>query len=158
GFSMTQKCVSCSRSSAPMDSSMPRIPISSSVELKSALWKEADMSEVDTPSTYRILDTHTVPAFLAGLPGMRARLGGTPEGWQVHEVGDGNLNLVFIVRGTTGSVCVKQALPYVRVAGAAWPMTLERAFFEASYYSAIAPFVGGLIPEIYHYDPALYCT
>jgi 5-methylthioribose kinase len=36
-------------------------------------------------------------------------------------------------------------------------MTLERAFFEASYYSAVAPSVGGLIPKVYHYDAELYC-
>jgi 5-methylthioribose kinase len=116
------------------------------------------MPGVDTPPTYRILDTDTVPAFIGSLPEIRALLGGRPESWRVHEVGDGNLNLVFIVQGADGSVCLKQALPYVRVAGASWPMTLERAFFEASYYSAVAPCVGGLIPRIYHYDPELYCT
>jgi 5-methylthioribose kinase len=116
------------------------------------------MPGVDRPATYRILDTDTVPALIASLPEIRARLGGRPESWRTHEVGDGNLNLVFIVKGTDGSVCVKQALPYVRVAGASWPMTLERAFFEASYYAAVAPCVGGLIPRIYHYDPELYCT
>ncbi len=116
------------------------------------------MPGVDTPSTYRILDTDTVPDFIAAVPQVRDLLGGRPESWQVREVGDGNLNLVFIVQGGGGSVCVKQALPYVRVAGASWPMTLERAFFEASYYSAVAPFVGGLIPEIHHYDAELYCT
>jgi len=115
------------------------------------------MPGADTPPTYRILDTDTVPALIGALPGIRARLGGAPESWRVHEVGDGNLNLVFIVEGAGGSVCVKQALPYVRVAGESWPMTLERAFFEASYYSAVAPSVGGLIPEVYHYDAELYC-
>ena len=115
------------------------------------------MPGVDTPPTYRILDTDTVPALIGALPAIRARLGGAPESWRVHEVGDGNLNLVFIVEGTDGSVCVKQALPYVRVAGESWPMTLERAFFEASYYSAVAPSVGGLIPQVYHYDAELYC-
>jgi 5-methylthioribose kinase len=112
----------------------------------------------ETPSTYRILDTRTVPSFVGSLPEIRAVLGGRPESWQVREVGDGNLNLVFIVQGAQASVCVKQALPYVRVAGASWPMTLERAFFEASYYSAVAPHVGALVPRTYHYDPALYCT
>ena len=116
------------------------------------------MPGVDTPSTYRILDIDTVPGFIGSLPEIRALLGGPPESWQVHEVGDGNLNLIFIVQGRDGSVCVKQALPYVRVAGASWPMTLERAFFEASYYSAVAPYVDGLIPKLYHYDPELYCT
>jgi 5-methylthioribose kinase len=116
------------------------------------------MPEVDTPSTYRILDIDTVPDFIGSLPEIRALLGGQPESWRVHEVGDGNLNLIFIAQGRDGSICVKQALPYVRVAGTSWPMTLERAFFEASYYSAVAPFVGGLIPKIYHYNPDLYCT
>jgi 5-methylthioribose kinase len=115
------------------------------------------MPGVDTPSTYRILNIDTVPDFVGSLPEIRALLGGQPESWRVHEVGDGNLNLIFIVQGGDGSVCVKQALPYVRVAGASWPMTLERAFFEASYYSAVAPYVGGLIPKLYHYDPELYC-
>ena len=110
------------------------------------------------PSTYRILDTDTVPAFIGSLHEIRALLGGCPESWRVHEVGDGNLNLVFIVQGVDGSVCVKQALPYVRVAGPSWPMTLERAFFEASYYAAVTPHVAGLTPRIYHYDPELYCT
>jgi 5-methylthioribose kinase len=34
--------------------------------------------------------------------------------WLGVQVGDGNLNLVFIVKGPSGSVVVKQALPYVR--------------------------------------------
>jgi 5-methylthioribose kinase len=116
------------------------------------------MPEADTPSSYRILDTDSIPAFLGSLTDIRTRLGGPPQGWRVKEVGDGNLNLVFIVEGPAGSVCVKQALPYVRVAGTSWPMTLERAFFESSYYAAVAPWVGGLIPRIHHYDPKLYCT
>jgi 5-methylthioribose kinase len=116
------------------------------------------MRSAAPPPAYRILDTDTVPAFINSLPEIRALLGGPPESWRVHEVGDGNLNLVFIVRGREGSLCVKQALPYVRVAGSSWPMTLERAFFEASYYSAVAPYVGGLIPRVHHYDRELYCT
>jgi 5-methylthioribose kinase len=47
-----------------------------------------------------------------------------------HQVGDGNLNLVFIVRGPAETVVVKQALPYVRCVGESWPLTLDRAFYE----------------------------
>jgi 5-methylthioribose kinase len=36
-------------------------------------------------------------------------------------------------------------------------MPLERAYFEHSYYAAVAPHVGGLIPRLYHYSPTLYC-
>jgi 5-methylthioribose kinase len=115
------------------------------------------MPALDTPASYRVLEPDTVPALLASLPQVGRLLGGQPQNWRVREVGDGNLNLVFIVQGATGSVCVKQALPYVRVAGTSWPMTLERAYFEASYYAAVANHVDGLIPQVYHYDPQLYC-
>lgn len=98
---------------------------------------------------YRMLDEHQLPALLDSLPRVRARLGGQPDQWRIREVGDGNLNLVFIVEapaveGPKASVCVKQAQPYVRAAGPSWPMSLERAYFERSYYLAVAPHVGTL--------------
>ncbi len=116
------------------------------------------MSEAKSHSGYRILEPASLLARLGDLQDVRARLGHRPENWQIREVGDGNLNLVFIVEGPDGSVCVKQALPYVRAAGPSWPMSPERAFFENAYYSAVAPYVGSSIPEIYHYDAELYCT
>jgi 5-methylthioribose kinase len=110
----------------------------------------------DTPPGYRALDEKSLPAFLAGLPDVAARLGGDPASWKFVEVGDGNLNLVFLVEGADGGVCVKQALPYVRLVGEAWPMTLKRAFFENEYLRVQGPHVGRLAPEVYHYDPELY--
>jgi 5-methylthioribose kinase len=107
--------------------------------------------------SYRMLDTAGLVGLLEGL-GSRVRLGGAPSDWRIREVGDGNLNLVFLIDGPEGSVCVKQALPYVRAAGPSWPMSLERAFFENAYFRAVAPHVGSRIPEIFHYDPVLYCT
>jgi 5-methylthioribose kinase len=109
-------------------------------------------------AAYRILDATSVLRVLEDLPDVRARLGGRSGDWRVREVGDGNLNLVFIVEGPAGSVCVKQALPYVRAAGPSWPMSPQRALFENAYYRAVAPHVGASIPQIYHYDPELYCT
>ncbi len=41
---------------------------------------------------------------------------------QVQEVGDGNINFVYIVTGPTGAVCIKQGLPFVRIASE-WPLT-----------------------------------
>src|SRR6202165_1359056 len=116
------------------------------------------MADEKELSGYRILDPTSLTALLGSLADVRALLGGRTEQWKIREVGDGNLKLVFIVEGTDGSVCVKQALPYVRAAGPSWPMSPERAFFENSYYIAVAPYVGASIPRIYHYDPELYCT
>jgi 5-methylthioribose kinase len=115
------------------------------------------MTTPDTPPGYEPLDTARLVALLAGHEGIRVRLGGMPARWAVREVGDGNLNLVFIVVGPSGSVCVKQALPYVRVAGPSWPLSLDRVYYEQAYYKAIAAHVRGLVPEVLHYDPALYC-
>ena len=111
---------------------------------------------LETPPGYRALDERGVAAFLAGLPSIRARLGGSPDVWRVHEVGDGNLNLVFIVEGPDGDVCVKQALPYVRLVGESWPFPLDRAFFEHRASSLHARFAPRLVPEMLHYEPALF--
>ena len=108
--------------------------------------------------THRILDRESLPVFLGRLGDVNALLGARPQDWQVREVGDGNLNLVFIVEGPNGAACVKQALAYVRVAGPSWPMSPQRAFFENAYYRAVAPYVGDRIPRIYHYDAELHCT
>jgi 5-methylthioribose kinase len=109
-------------------------------------------------SDYRILDGQGAIALLQTLPEICTRLGGRRSDWRIREVGDGNLNLVFLVDGPDGTVCVKQALPYVRAAGPSWPMSLDRAFYENAYYRAVAPHVGRRIPEIYHFDPAMFCT
>ena len=116
------------------------------------------MAGAAADASYRMLDAAGVTALLGERDALRARLGGRPERWQIREVGDGNLNLVFIVEGPAGALCVKQALPYVRAAGPSWPMSLERAYFENAYYRAVAPHVGRRMPEIHHYDAVLYCT
>lgn len=111
---------------------------------------------ITTPEGYRALSERTLADYLAELPVIRTRLGGHPEDWRVSEVGDGNLNLVFIVEGPAGDLCVKQALPYVRLVGEAWPLGLKRAWFEhraAAIQSRHAP---EQIPEVLHYDERLY--
>ncbi len=97
-----------------------------------------------------------MPAHLAALPSIRERLGGRPEGWRVREVGDGNLNLVFLVDGPEGSVCVKQALPYVRLVGESWPLGLERARFEWEALVVEHRLAPGRVPEPLHFDPKLF--
>ena len=109
-----------------------------------------------TPDGYRALDDKTVAAYLAGLPEIGRRLGGAPNAWRVSEVGDGNLNLVFMVEGPDGDLCVKQALPYVRLVGDSWPLDLRRAWFEHRAASTQARHTHGRIPQLLHYDEQLY--
>ena len=90
--------------------------------------------------------------FAAAHPAVAAILGGAPAGWSVREVGDGNLNMVFIVKGPGGGVCIKQALPYVRVVGDGWPLPLDRAYFEYEALTAEAGIVPDLVPRIHAFD------
>jgi hypothetical protein len=56
---------------------------------------------------YRILHEAALRDYLAGLPDLVALLGAEPVSWSITEVGDGNLNLVFIVKGDRGGVAVE---------------------------------------------------
>lgn len=107
---------------------------------------------------YRALSVETVPEYLTALPKCAAQLGGAAKDWNVREVGDGNLNLVFLVDGPKGSLCVKQALPYVRLVGESWPLPLTRAHYE---YLALKSQVGitpERVPALYHHDADLALT
>lgn len=103
-------------------------------------------------TAYRALNDGSLPGVLSEQPNIRDRLGGTPEAWIVEEVGDGNLNLVFIVKGPAGAVVVKQALPYVRLVGDSWPLPLDRSYYEHMALSEQARHAPKLVPKIHHYD------
>lgn len=103
-------------------------------------------------SDYEALTPETLPTRLGSLESMTKSLGSNVSGWQVREVGDGNLNLVFIVEGSAGSVIVKQALPYVRLVGDSWPLPLKRAFFEYHALIRQAERDPGSVPEVLHFD------
>ncbi|HUN50710.1 MAG TPA: S-methyl-5-thioribose kinase [Candidatus Sulfotelmatobacter sp.] len=104
---------------------------------------------------YRILDEAGLRRYLAGLPAVAARLGGAPSAWSIAEVGDGNLNLVFIVKGTTGGLVVKQALPYVRLVGESWPLPLSRSHYECLALRRQAVLAPDRVPAVFHQDEPL---
>ncbi len=103
-------------------------------------------------SQYTPFSTESLPGYLADVPAIADRLGGDQSVWKVREVGDGNLNLVFIVDGEKETIIVKQALPYVRLVGDSWPLPLYRAFFE--YHALIRQEARdpGSVPEVFHFD------
>ena len=105
-----------------------------------------------SPEGYAPLSTETVAARLAPLPAVAQRLGGGPADWTAAEVGDGNLNFVFILTGPEGQLIAKQALPYVRLVGDSWPLPLERSWFEYNALVRHAARDPGSVPEVYHFD------
>ncbi len=45
----------------------------------------------------------------------------------VTQVGDGNINFVYIIEGPSGALALKQCLPFVRCVGESWPLTQVEA-------------------------------
>ena len=81
---------------------------------------------------YELLTVETVVDYVADRDALGSRLARVDS---VREVGDGNLNLVFVVSGEApdgdaAGLVVKQALPYVR-ADPSWPMSPTRNHAEA---------------------------
>lgn len=103
---------------------------------------------------YLALTVETLPVRLSGISAMVASVGPDPKAWNVEEVGDGNLNLVFIVSGPAGKVVVKQALPYVRLVGDSWPLPLYRAYYEYHALTRQAVRAPHSVPEILFFDDA----
>ena len=77
-----------------------------------------------------------------------------------REIGDGNLNLVFhVTQPSTGpGVIVKQALPYAKVVGESWPLTLDRARIESEALKLEGQFAPGLVPQVYYTDNTMAIT
>ncbi|MBR0903313.1 S-methyl-5-thioribose kinase [Bradyrhizobium liaoningense] len=112
----------------------------------------------DRAGDYRILHEAALRDYLASLSDIAALLGGEPASWAITEVGDGNLNLVFIVKGGRGGIAVKQALPYVRLVGESWPLPLSRAHYEYLALSKQAQLAPGLVPALLHHNEPLALT
>ncbi|MCJ7781405.1 MAG: S-methyl-5-thioribose kinase [Acidimicrobiia bacterium] len=102
---------------------------------------------------YEILTPTTVPAYIDSMPNLAGIV--DTSTLEVAEVGDGNLNLVFVCRDAAGNgICLKQSLPYVRLVGEAWPLTPERVIAEARGLAAAAASTPHLIPAYYGVDEA----
>ena len=105
---------------------------------------------------YEFLSQETVADYIRGRRELDGHIN-PDEIDSVTEVGDGNLNLVFIVKDTSGkSVVLKQALPYVRLVGPEWPMTPMRAAKEAHALLTHGALVPELVPATHFYDADRY--
>ncbi|WCK55648.1 S-methyl-5-thioribose kinase [Aneurinibacillus sp. Ricciae_BoGa-3] len=108
-------------------------------------------------TAYRSLTEEEAIAYARNIPNL------FPEDADLvsREIGDGNLNLVFHItdRGPSGkSIIFKQALPYARVVGESWPLTLDRARIESEALILQNELCPGFVPEVYHYDTDLALT
>ncbi|KAJ8768994.1 hypothetical protein K2173_023989 [Erythroxylum novogranatense] len=111
-----------------------------------------------TFSQFRPLDEKILIEYIKSTPALSDKIGNKFDDLKIKEVGDGNLNFVYIVVGSTGSFVVKQALPYVRLIGESWPMSKERAYFESLTLKKHGKLCPEHVPEVYHFDRTMSLT
>ncbi|MCZ8513475.1 S-methyl-5-thioribose kinase [Paenibacillus filicis] len=107
-------------------------------------------------STYQALSEAEAVAYARKLPNLFQ-----PDSELTsQEIGDGNLNLVFhIVEPSTGkSIILKQALPYAKVVGESWPLSLDRARIEAEALIIQGELCPDLVPVVHAAEPELALT
>lgn len=75
-----------------------------------------------------------------------------------HEIGDGNLNYVFRLHDGEHGIIVKQALPYAKVVGESWPLSLGRATIENQALQIFGKYVPEYAPKVYGHDETLAVT
>ncbi len=73
------------------------------------------------------------------------------------EIGDGNLNYVFVVSNENRDkqLVVKQAVPYLRYFGEAYPLSRDRMNYEIDSMMLYGDIIGEHIPKIYHSDKSM---
>ncbi|CAL0300350.1 unnamed protein product [Lupinus luteus] len=101
---------------------------------------------------FRPLNEKSLIEYIKSVPTLSSKLANNFDDITIKEVGDGNLNFVFIVSNSSGSFVIKQALPYVRCIGESWPMTKERAYFESVALKEEGRLIPEHVPEVYHFD------
>ena len=104
---------------------------------------------------YKILNTQNTEEYLFSLPAIREFF--DSQNLEVKEIGDGNLNFVFLATSkadSTKSLIVKQAVPYLRCVGEEYPLSRERMTYEIRSLETFAT-LSEHIPTIYHSDEAM---
>lgn len=62
---------------------------------------------------YRRLDEDSLIEYIKGTPSLSSKIGNKFDDLTIKEVGDGNLNFVYIVIGTSGSFVIKQVPRFI---------------------------------------------
>lgn len=100
-----------------------------------------------------VLTVESVPGYLAARDDLAALI--DLGSITVREIGDGNLNLVFVVQDAAGrGLVLKQSLPYVRMVGESWPLSQDRILAEARGYDAAVAHSPDTIPTYHGLDHA----
>jgi len=101
---------------------------------------------------YQELHVDTIVEYLKNIEEIRHYFG-IDEELAVEEIGDGNLNYVYIVRAQEDinkALVVKQAVPYLRIVGEDFPLGRERMTYEIRALQEFKKLALSFVPKIYY--------
>lgn len=105
--------------------------------------------------TYKVLDKTSILDYVERQPDILKVLGPVSNTCRVEEIGDGNLNYVYKITNPDRpdqSVILKQAVPYLRMAGEGWPLGRDRMTYEIRSLQTYNQLVPDFVPACYHSD------
>jgi len=100
---------------------------------------------------YKALDIDSICSYLSEIEEVKAFFGG--DAIEATEIGDGNLNFVYLVRSVSDpskAVIAKQAVPYLRIAGEGFPLSRERMTYEIRALYRFKELSPDYVPDIYY--------
>ncbi len=99
---------------------------------------------------YKILDKDNIVEYLYSIDSIKAYF--SNDSLEVAEIGDGNLNYVFIIKSQSDpkkALILKQAVPYLRCVGEEYPLSKERMTYEIRALSSFAQITSEYVPKLY---------
>ncbi|RLA68967.1 MAG: S-methyl-5-thioribose kinase [Epsilonproteobacteria bacterium] len=106
--------------------------------------------------TYTKLDADSIISYILSIDTLHHFFG--TDTLEASEIGDGNLNYVYIVRAADHpekALILKQAVPYLRIAGEGYPLSRDRMSYEIrslKLYNALIP---QHVPDVLYADEAM---
>lgn len=99
---------------------------------------------------YKILNLSNIKDYLYSIKNIKEYF--QEEDLKIDEIGDGNLNYVFIIKSVKDekkALILKQAVPYLRCVGEEYPLSKERMTYEIRALKKAYEFTPNNIPKIY---------
>ena len=100
---------------------------------------------------YKELDIDSILGYLSSVNEIMEYFGG--DELEVKEIGDGNLNFVYLVSSHVDAkkaMIVKQAVPYLRCVGEEFALSRQRMTFEIRALQKFGEIVPQFVPKLYH--------
>lgn len=108
---------------------------------------------------YEILDKNSIVKYINSIEKINSYFAG--DDLFIDEIGDGNLNYVFIIKSIPHpkkALILKQAVPYLRCVGEEYPLSRERMTYEIRALEQFSKVSSTFIPDLYSTSEEMSCV